>query len=84
VSEHLAGEISVEALAEVAGLSPFHFSRVFKQTTGMAPHQFVTRARMLHAQRLIRETSHSLIEIALATSALKSARRRRSSSQRMR
>jgi AraC-like DNA-binding protein len=84
VSEHLAGEISVEALAEVAGLSPFHFSRVFKQTTGMAPHQFVTGARMLHAQRLIRETSHSLIEIALATSALKSARRRRSSSQRMR
>jgi AraC family transcriptional regulator len=65
VSEHLAGEISVETLAEVAGLSPFHFSRVFKQTTGMAPHQFVTRARILHAQRLIRETSRSLIEIAL-------------------
>ena len=65
VSEHLAEEISVEALAAVADLSPFHFSRVFKQATGMAPHQFVTRTRMLHAQRLIRETSRSLIEIAL-------------------
>ena len=65
VSEHLAGEISVEALAAVAGLSPFHFSRVFKQATGMAPHQFVTRQRMAQAQRLIRETSRSLIEIAL-------------------
>jgi AraC family transcriptional regulator len=65
VSEHLTEDISVEVLAEVVDLSPFHFSRVFKQATGMAPHQFVTRARMLHAQRLIRETSRSLIEIAL-------------------
>ena len=65
VSEHLAEDICVEALAEVVGLSPFHFSRVFKQATDMTPHQFVTRARMLNAQQLIRETSRSLIEIAL-------------------
>lgn len=65
VSEHLAGEISVEALAEEVDLSPFHFCRVFKRTTGMSPLQFVTRQRMAHAQRLIRETSRSLIEIAL-------------------
>jgi AraC-like DNA-binding protein len=65
VHAHLAESISIEALAELAELSPFHFSRVFKQATGMTPLQFVTRERMLHAQRLIRETSRSLIEIAL-------------------
>jgi AraC family transcriptional regulator len=65
VRGHLAESICIPALAELAGLSPFHFSRVFKQATGMTPHQFVVRERMLHAQQLIRETSRSLIEIAL-------------------
>lgn len=65
VRAHPAESISIETLAELAELSPFHFSRVFKQTTGMTPLQFVIRERMLQAQQLIRETSRSLIEIAL-------------------
>ena len=65
VRANLAESISIERLAELAELSPFHFSRVFKQATGMTPLQFVTRERMLRAQQLIRETSRSLIEIAL-------------------
>ena len=68
VREHLAEDISVEALAELVELSPFHFSRVFKQATGMTPLQFVTRERITRAQQLIRETSRSLIEIALEVS----------------
>jgi AraC-like DNA-binding protein len=65
VRAHLAESISIETLAELAELSPFHFSRVFKQTTGITPLQFVTRERMLQARQLIRETSRSVIEIAL-------------------
>ena len=65
VAEHLAQEISVEALAQLVELSPFHFSRVFKQTTGMPPLQFVTRERITRAQQLLRETKQSVIEIAL-------------------
>ena len=65
ITEHLADVISVEALARLVELSPFHFSRVFKETTGMTPHQFVTRERITRAQQLIRETSRNLIEIAL-------------------
>ena len=65
VREYFAEEISVETLAELAELSPFHFSRVFKETTGMSPLQFVTRERITRAQQVIRETSRSLIEIAL-------------------
>jgi AraC family transcriptional regulator len=65
VREHLAEEVPVERLAELVELSPFHFSRVFKESTGMSPLQFVVRERITRAQQLIRETSRSLIEIAL-------------------
>ena len=65
VRSHLAESISIEKLAELAELSPFHFSRVFKQAPGLTPLQFVTRERMLQAPQPIRETSRSLIEIAL-------------------
>lgn len=65
VDENLGEEISVDGLAALVDLSPFHFSRVFKHTTGMSPLQFVTRERMTRAQQLIRETPRSLIEIGL-------------------
>ncbi|PYJ57254.1 MAG: hypothetical protein DME24_19755 [Verrucomicrobia bacterium] len=65
VTEHLAEEISIESLAELVELSSSHFSHVFKESTGMTPLQFVTRQRITRAQQLIRETSRSLIEIAL-------------------
>src|SRR3954471_14855471 len=65
IAENLAEEISIERLAELVELSPSHFSHVFKETTGTTPLQFVTRERITHAQRLIRETSRSLIEIGL-------------------
>jgi len=65
VRDHLAEEVRLEKLAELVELSPFHFSRVFKESTGMSPLQFVVRERITRAQQLIRETSRSLIEIAL-------------------
>ena len=65
VRAHLAESISIDTLAELVELSPFHFSRMFKQATGMSPLQFVTRERIVRAQQLVRETSRSLIEIAL-------------------
>ena len=62
---NLAEEITVEALADQTGLSPFHFCRVFKQTTGMSPLRYVTRERIARAEQLMRETSRSLIEVGL-------------------
>src|SRR5262245_50650276 len=63
VRAHLAQSSSIEKQAELTELSPFHFSRVFKRSTGMTPLQFVIRERMLKVQQLIRETSRGLIEI---------------------
>jgi AraC family transcriptional regulator len=58
VRAHLVERISIEKLAELADLSPFHFSRMFKESTGITPLQFVTRQRMLRDRQLIRASSN--------------------------
>ncbi len=58
-------EFSLEALAAEAGLSPFHFSRVFKQSMGFSPSAYFIRMRMAEARRLLRETDKAIIEIGL-------------------
>jgi AraC-like DNA-binding protein len=66
VEANLAEHISLSDMARVAGLSPFHFSRVFKLATGSSPYQFVTGRRVDRALRLLSEDSMSIAEVALA------------------
>jgi AraC family transcriptional regulator len=54
VDSALAGPITLDRLAAVAVLSPYHFARAFKGTTGLTPHGFVTSRRMDRARRLLR------------------------------
>ncbi len=65
--EGLASDLCVSAMASAAGYSPFHFSRLFKATTGMAPHQFVLRLRLERAARLLRGRRMALKDVAAAT-----------------
>jgi len=52
---HLADEITLDALAAAVNLSPYHFARSFRTTTGMTPHAFVTEHRLMVARdRLLR------------------------------
>ena len=60
--EHLASELSVEALADAARLSPRQFSRVFREETGLSPAKAVERLRV-EAARLMMETSRHPIEV---------------------
>ena len=62
---HLDENLPLARLAQAAGYSPFHFSRLFKQTTGFAPSRYLIRLRMARARRLLRETTGSMIEIGL-------------------
>jgi AraC family transcriptional regulator len=62
---HLDEELQLDRLAEEAGMSAFHFSRLFKKTTGFSPSQYLIRLRMAEARRLLRETERSVIEIGL-------------------
>lgn len=53
-------------LAMIAGLSEYHFCRMFKQSTAYTPQAYLTKIRVEYAQRLLKQSSHSLAEIALA------------------
>jgi AraC-like DNA-binding protein len=52
------------ALARDAGLSPFHFLRVFERLTGTTPHQYLRRFRLRHAAARLLTESRKVIEIA--------------------
>jgi AraC family transcriptional regulator len=55
---------SLLALARQAGLSPYHFLRVFRKVTGVSPHQLLLRMRLNAAARRLRETADPVTEIA--------------------
>jgi AraC family transcriptional regulator len=63
IQDHLEQTLSLATLAAVAQMSPAHFARLFKQTTGRSPHQYVITCRMAYAKRLLVETDMPLSEI---------------------
>jgi len=65
MSEHMAEDFSLAQLAAKAGLSKFHFIRLFKNATGETPSRYHTHLRMDAARRLLRETKKSVAEVAL-------------------
>jgi len=65
MAEHMAEEFSLARLAEQAGMSEFHFNRLFKRATGVPPSQYQIKLRMDAARRLLRETKKSVITIAI-------------------
>lgn len=64
MAAHLADEFSLARLAEQAGMSEFHFNRLFKRATGVPPSQYHIQLRLDAARRLLRETKKSVIAIA--------------------
>jgi AraC family transcriptional regulator len=67
VVAHLDEPIGIEALADIAGRSPFHFTRVFTRSVGMTPHRYVVHLRLQRAIELVREGRSGLAEIAART-----------------
>lgn len=65
VEEHLDGDLSIPALAEVVGLSPQHFAVLFRESTGFTPHQYVNRRCVERAQRLLATPELSLVDVGL-------------------
>jgi AraC family transcriptional regulator len=56
--------IDLECAAREAGLSSFHFLRVFADVLGVTPHQYLVRSRLRHAARLLADSARSITDVA--------------------
>jgi AraC-like DNA-binding protein len=63
IDRHFASALTVERLAAMAGISPFHFIRSFRMLTGMTPHQYLRSKRIERAQELLVTTPMPVTEI---------------------
>jgi AraC family transcriptional regulator len=64
IKEHLAEGISVKQVAAAIHMSPYHFSRMFKQATGCSPYLYITMQRVERAKELLRDTKLALVDVA--------------------
>ncbi len=65
MAQHFAEEFSLDQLASQAGLSKFHFIRLFRAATEMSPSQYHIHLRLNAARKLLRETDKSVITVGL-------------------
>ncbi|MGH8631354.1 MAG: helix-turn-helix domain-containing protein [Burkholderiales bacterium] len=64
VHAHLAENVCLQNMAVAAGLSPFHFARLFKSTTGFTPHGYLVRIRVERVKELLSRCDRTMTEIA--------------------
>lgn len=66
IEDHLSEHIALATLANLAHLSPYHFSRAFKQSFGVPPHRYHTYRRIERAKLLLERHASSVTDIALS------------------
>jgi len=64
IAAHIDQSIRLEQLAAAAAVSPFHFHRQFKRSTGLTPHRYIVQVRVEHAKELLRRSELPLAEVA--------------------
>jgi AraC family transcriptional regulator len=64
IQEHLERDLSLDELAAEVNLSAYHFARLFKQSTGLAPHQYQIRCRVERAKELLQKGEMTISEVA--------------------
>ena len=65
MEHNFAHNMTLQTLASEAGISLFHFTRLFKAKVGVTPHRHVVMLRMQHARSLLRRTDLTIAEVAL-------------------
>jgi AraC-like DNA-binding protein len=66
IDAHLADSIGLADMAQSAGLTRMHFAAQFRRATGLRPHEYLMRRRIEHAQQLLLETRHGVLDVALS------------------
>lgn len=64
IDEHLSEDLSLEQLAALCCLSQYHFCRLFKQSIGASPYQYLIQQRVERAKRLLLQKQLSIAEVA--------------------
>jgi AraC family transcriptional regulator len=64
MAEHAVEDFDLARLADLAGLSKYHFDRLFKSALGVSPSRYHTNLRMELARRLLRETKKTVVDVA--------------------
>ena len=64
IQDQLETELTVSGIARTVYMSPYHFARLFKQSTGQSPYRYVIQARAEKAKELLASGKFSIIEIA--------------------
>lgn len=65
INEHLDQDIKLADLAQLLGVSQFHFSHIFKQSIGISPYQYLLQQRIERAKQLLKQSDQSIMDIAL-------------------
>jgi len=66
VHAEIEDELSLDKMAEAAGLSTPHFAQMFRRSTGESPHQFVLRQRVERATEMLRAADARVLDVAVA------------------
>ncbi|WP_431655346.1 helix-turn-helix domain-containing protein [Pantanalinema rosaneae] len=66
IQDHLDQDISVNELAAHLGISRYYFCRLFKQSTGLSPYQYVIQQRIAQAKQLLLQGKMSISDVAIA------------------
>ncbi|MFN6566194.1 AraC family transcriptional regulator [Dendronalium sp. ChiSLP03b] len=66
INDNLEYELSLKELAALVQLSQYHFCRVFRQATGLSPHQYLVRQRIEKAKELLQKGGMSIAAVAVA------------------
>ena len=64
LEEHAHQAVDLDMVSRQAGLSPFHFLRLFARVLGVTPHQYLVRCRLRHAARLLADPARSVTDVA--------------------
>ncbi len=65
INEHFAENLSLEQVADLAGFSKYHFTRLFKQYTDTSFYKYLNQKRIDYAKTLLLDPDLSVIDVAL-------------------
>ena len=65
INDNYSRDLKLAEMAQVAGMSSFHFAREFKRTTGTTPHQYLIKFRVEQAKALLARNDLPLTEVGL-------------------